>query len=215
MLEDEIRVFNEHYSRYDAWYLNNLNISLSEKLCIEVLAPYGVVLDIGVGTGFITAGLSRTMIGLDPAEKPLRIAGERGFLPLNAYGDELPFRDDAFDTVLVIVTLCFVNNPLILLLEAYRVSKEGGKLITCIVPRTSVWGKYYFSRKLRGESIFYKYARLYNLEEVEEMICHAGFRIKRYCSTLTYDPYTPPYVEYPKLERNEEAGFICIEAIKE
>jgi len=54
MLGNAIRVFNEHYLRYDSRYLNKLNISLSKKLCIEVLAPCGAVLDIGVGTGFIT-----------------------------------------------------------------------------------------------------------------------------------------------------------------
>jgi len=190
--EDEIRVFNEFYLRCDVWCLNNLNISLSEKLCIEILAPYGAVLDIGVGAGFITAGLSKTMIGLDPAENPLRIASERGFLPVNGYGDELPFRDKAFDTVLIIVTLCFVDNTLALLLEAYRVCRKGGKLIACIVPRNSVLGKYYSFRKLRGESIFYEYAKFYTIAEVEEMIRYAGFQVKRYSSTLTYDPLTPP-----------------------
>mgnify|MGYP001772639094 CR=1 FL=1 len=78
------------------------------------------------------------MIGLDPAENPLKIASERGFLPVNGYGEELPFRDNAFDTVLVIMTLCFGENPLTLLLEAYRVCRRGEKIIVCIVPRNSV-----------------------------------------------------------------------------
>jgi len=121
-----IRVFNEHYLRYDSWYLNNLNFSLSEKLCIKVLAPYGVVLDIDMGTGFITAGLSRTMIGLDPAEKPLKIARERGFLPVYAYGNELPFRDNALDTVLVNVTLSFVENPLLFSSKRVGFAREVG-----------------------------------------------------------------------------------------
>ena len=98
--------------------------------------------------------------------------------------------------------------------EAYRVLKRGGRLITCIVPRNSRWGQYYIWRRLRGESIFYRYDRFYTLEEAEDLLRKTGFRIKRYCSTLTYSPNTPGYIEYPIPARDEEAGFTCIEAIK-
>ena len=97
--------------RYDEWYLRNYSIALSERLCIELLAPIGSILDIGVGSGFLTHSLSKKMIGLDPAEKPLRLASLRGFLTVNGYGEELPFRDRVFDTVLVIVTLCLSLKP--------------------------------------------------------------------------------------------------------
>jgi len=184
-------------------------------LCIRLLAPYGIILDIGVGTGILTSGLSNTIVGVDPAENPLKIASNRGILPVNAYGEELPFRDEAFDTVLIIVTLCFTDKPLNILFEAYRVCKRGGKLIVCVVPRESAWGRYYFLRKIRSESVFYEYARFYSVKEVEDMMRYVGLKIKRYCSTLTYDPSMPPYIEYPKLQKDEEAGFICVEAIKE
>jgi len=208
-------VFNKYYLKYDAWYANNPNTAASERLCIKLLAPHGVILDIGVGTGFPTSGLSGTLIGVDPAENPLMIASGRGVLTVNAYGEELPFRDEAFDTVLVVVTLCFADKPLDLLHEAYRVCRRGGRLIACIVPRGSAWGRLYTMRKIRGESVFYEYARFYNIREVEEMIYNAGFKVRRHCSTLTYSPHTPPYIEYPRLQRNEEAGFVCIEALKE
>jgi len=210
-----VEVFNKYYLKYDAWYANNLNIAASERLCIKLLAPHGVILDIGVGTGFLTSGLSETLIGVDPAENPLMIASGRGVLTVNAYGEELPFRDGAFDTVLVVVTLCFADKPLDLLREAHRVCRRGGRLIACIVPRESAWGRLYTMRKMRGESVFYEYARFYSIREVEEMIYNAGFKVRRHCSTLTYSPYTPPYIEYPRLQRDEEAGFVCIEALKE
>ncbi|MET1159498.1 MAG: methyltransferase domain-containing protein [Thermoprotei archaeon] len=210
-----VELFNKYYVRYDEWYVRNHNIALSERLCIEALAPHGRVLDIGVGTGYLTQGLSKTMIGVDPADKPLILASSRGFLTIRSYGEELPFRDSCFDTVLLVVTICFVDDPVKLLSEAYRVLKPGGRVIVCIVPRDSSWGQYYIMKKLRGESIFYEYARFYTVDEVVEMLSSRGFRVKRYCSTLTYKPPDPGYIEYPVLARIEDAGFTCIEAVKQ
>ncbi len=209
-----INVFNEYYKRYDQWYIRNLNIAVSERLCVGMLAPYGLILDIGVGTGFLTRKLSKTMIGIDPAEKPLLLASSRGFLTINGFGEELPFRSNVFDTILLIVTLCFTRNPCRVLREAYRVLKKNGKIITCIVPRDSPWGQHYIMLKTRGENIFYEHARFYTLSELEDMIRSTGFTVKRYCSTLTYPPKIPSYIEYPILDKVENAGFVCIEAYK-
>jgi len=70
-------------------------------------------------------------------------------------------------------------------------------------------------RKIRGGSVFYEYARFYSIREVEEIIYNVGFKVRRHCSTLTYNLYTPLYIEYPQLQRDEEAGFVCIEVLKE
>src|SRR3990170_5852553 len=44
-------------------------------------------------------------------------------------GENLPFNDLTFDFVFVIVTLCFVENPVSAMKEAGRVLKRGGRLI--------------------------------------------------------------------------------------
>jgi ubiquinone/menaquinone biosynthesis C-methylase UbiE len=212
--EESYVVFDRFYERYDYWYLRNYNIYRSERDCIKTLTPHGKVLDIGVGTGFLTSKLTNMMVGVDPAEKPLILASKRGFLTVNSFAEDLPFINNYFDTVLVIVTLCFVKDPLIILRESYRVLRSNGSLITCIVPRESIWAKHYLWLKHSGKSIFYKYARFLSIREVIYMLINTGFEVRDYCSTLFYEPYKPPHYDMPVRGLFPNAGFVCIRAVK-
>ncbi len=48
----------------------------------------------------------------------LKLAKERGIQVIQGVGEELPFRDGTFDFVLIVVTFCFVENPVNILREA-------------------------------------------------------------------------------------------------
>ncbi len=207
-------IFNKHAERYDSWYDRNLPILRAEKDCIKLLAPHGLVLDIGVGTARLTYDLSVRLVGVDPSFGMLRKAVKRNILAVQALGEELPFRDNMFDTVLTIVTICFADNPAALISEAKRVLKPGGRLITCFVPRESPWGRHYWWLGISGRSVFYRKARFYSVSEVEELIINAGLRICDYCSTLSYPPIIPPIYDTPIRSRDPSYGFICICAEK-
>ncbi len=211
---ESYRVFDKYYRRYDEWYLIHDNIRRLENKCIRTLTPYGRILDIGVGTAALLEGVRGVIVGIDPAEKPLAIASKRGVLPVNGFGEELPFIDEYFDTVLIVVTICFLQDPLRVLHEAWRVLRRGGFLITCFVPRSSCWGRHYVFLRDSGRSVFYRYARFYDANEVLYMLSIAGFHVRDYCSILKTPPYQPVGVENPVIGLHPYAGFVCVRAVK-
>ena len=139
----------------------------------------------------------------------LNIAKGRGINVIQGVGERLPFRDRTFDYVAIIVTLCFVSNPTDVLAEVTRVTKVGGKVVICIVPKDSQWGRYYMSKA----SVFYNIARFYTIPEVINLMNLAGLKVTRCVSTLTFNPWDEPVIEEPK-EVCKPLGFVCIEGIK-
>jgi len=206
-------VFDTYSDIYDKWYEENKIIAENEAKAVKVLLEPGFTLEIGVGTGYFAEKLG-VNIGIDPAYKPLLKAKARGIEVIQALGEELPFRDNIFDNILLIVTICFLDKPTEVLKEAWRTLKKGGSIIVCIVPRDSVWGRYYMRLKEEGKSLFYKYARLYTVREVEELLKNTGFKIKGYSATLSFPPQSKPIYEEPST-KPMGYGFVCIKGVKD
>ncbi len=205
-------VFDRYASEYDSWYRRNAYAWASECLCLKLLGLKGVVLDIGVGTGAFRSCVEGFVIGIDPALNPLTIARNRGVEPVNAFGEALPLRSESVDWIAIVVTICFVDRPLDVLKEAYRVLKRGGYLALCFVPRDSAWGRHYLSKAWRG-SRFYSVAKLYSYEEVVAMVTEAGFSYVETVETLCVDPYAPTSIEMPR-RGYSGCGFACVKAVK-
>ncbi len=207
-------LFNKYYEVYDQWYIRNVITFYNECLCIKFLSPYGRVLDVGVGTGVFSKCLGNNVLGLDPAYNPLVIARKRRVEVVNAVGENMPFKQSSFDTIVMVVTICFLDEPGRVFNEIRRVLVDKGYLITCIVPRDSPWGEYYMYKTWRRESLFYEYARFYTKQELYNILKGHGFRVVDYCGTLSYKPGDPPYIEYPVRDVYGK-GFVCYKAVKE
>jgi ubiquinone/menaquinone biosynthesis C-methylase UbiE len=137
--------FNKLANRYDAWFDSEKGKPLyeSEVLCLrplvaELSAP---LLEIGVGTGRFATRFPGA-IGLDPAVGALRMASKRGVPSILGVGEKLPFKDENFGGVLIILTLCFVKNPIEVLRESWRVLYQSVSLILGIIPEYSHWGAF-------------------------------------------------------------------------
>lgn len=97
----------------------------------------GDVLEIGGGTGANLPfyGRIRSLTFTDPDPAMLRIAQAKPRPPdppvtfLKAAAEALPFPDQAFDTVVVTLTLCSVADPQQALAEIRRVLRPGGALL--------------------------------------------------------------------------------------
>ncbi len=79
-------IFDKNAKIYNSWYDRNLPILRAEKDCIKLLAPHGLVLDIGVGTGRLTHDLQSIIVGVDPSLGVLRWATTRNILAIQAIG---------------------------------------------------------------------------------------------------------------------------------
>ncbi len=207
-------IFNTYTEEYDKWFERNHFAYLSELEAVRKLMPrikYGVSgLEIGVGTGRFADPLGVT-VGLDPSEKMLRIARHRGIRTVLAKGERIPFKDKAFDFLLLIVTLCYVNKPYLIITEARRVLKDRGKIIIGIIDKQSFLGKIYQDKK--EESRFYRESLFYSPEEVIELLKGYNFNEFTTFQTVSLSPGQIKGIEQPQ-EGYGKGGFVVMSAEK-
>ena len=209
-------IFDISTEKYDAWYDSEDGEPLyeSELLCLKpfIEAATSPILEIGVGTGRFT-GCFPKVIGIDPAFNALKFAQKRGVDVVQAIGEQLPFRNETFACIMLIVTLCFVQNPIDVLWEGKRVLKRNGSIVIGMVPEDSPWGAFYEEKKRQGHP-FYSNAKFYSFKNIEEMLQNCGLKITRIRSTLFQRPEEHRRIENPVEEYKNEAGFLCIEVKK-
>ncbi len=210
IVAQSIEVFEKYSHKYDSWYERHPITAMNELRVVEALSLRGYGLEIGVGSGWFASRIG-VSVGLDPSLSMLRLAKARGVEAVQGVGEELPFRDEGFDYVLVVVTLCFAEDPLQLLLEARRVLKKRGVLAVCIVPRDTVWGQYYVELGRKGHP-FYSIASFYSLDETYRMMWQAGLGGLSHIGSLSYTPFDQPELEEPR--PGFKGGFTCIRGVK-
>jgi ubiquinone/menaquinone biosynthesis C-methylase UbiE len=141
--------FDEHAGEYDAWFMKNPNVLLSEVLLIKrALGEPGDVLSIGCGSGLFEWLLARDHgievgHGVEPAEGMARIARERGLQVRIGSAEAVPHEDASFDTVLMNGTPAYLEDLAAALEEVHRVLKPGGRLVVGDVPASSSYGMLY------------------------------------------------------------------------
>lgn len=204
-----VRVFDEHSNRYDNWFNRNPILASNELETLKKLLPKkkDPCIEIGVGTGWFSSKI-KCSYGVDPSIGMLRKARQRGIEVIQGYAEQLPLRSHAFRTVLIIVTLCFVEDPYRALEESARIVRPDGSLIICIVPRDSQWGEYYIKLGMNGHP-FYSVAKFYTQQEVESYMNILGFYMDNYMGVLRFPPQSKTVSEKPEKCSGKE-GFICM-----
>ncbi|MDI6795105.1 MAG: class I SAM-dependent methyltransferase, partial [bacterium] len=118
-------------------------------------------------------------------------------------------KEAEFDYLLLIVILCFVDNPQAVLAESRRVLKPGGKLIAGIVDKDSFLGQVYQNKN----SVFYKVARLYSAQEVISLLKENDFKEVTTIQTIFSLPENLKEIE-PVREGYGQGGFVVIAGSK-
>jgi SAM-dependent methyltransferase len=188
-----VTVFDRLANRYDQWFdsEDGRPIFDAEIACLKDLMPadLGDWLEVGVGTGRFAQELG-VKEGVDPSGPMLEFARQRGLRTTTGWGENLPYPDGSFDGVLLVVTLCFLSDPVKALGECARVLKEDGYLVVGLVPADSPWARLY-RRKGRTGHPFYSVAKFYDCDQVIRMADAAGFTLQCAVSCLFSRPGEP------------------------
>jgi len=202
-------IFDKYYKKYDAWYDRHKFAYLSEIAALKKVVPKkGEGLEIGVGTGRFASRLG-IKYGVDPSENMLKISKKRGIDVRHAQGERLSFDSSIFDYVAIIITLCFVKDPIKVLIEAKRVLKNRGKIIVGIINKDSFLGNFYQRKK----SLFYRQAHFFGVKEVADLLKMSGFGRISYYQTIYKFPDEMNSVEKPR-KGFGRGGFVVISGEK-
>lgn len=180
--------FERYSDEYDKWFDLHPDLYAAELSAIRrLIPPQAEGMEVGVGSGKFAVPLGiRT--GLDPSEKMADRARTRGIDVYHGIAERLPFPDGRFDYVLMVTTICFVDDVIASLQEAHRVLNSGGCIILGFVDRESEIGRQYLARK--DDSRFYRDARLYSTTEVLRFLKESGFPSAEILQTII--PGQPP-----------------------
>ena len=181
----KILPFQRYTVRYENWFEDNPWVYQAELKAVACLLPDGNYgMEIGIGTGRFAEPLGIT-IGVDPSSHMREIAQKRVIKVVGAVAENLPFNNELFEFVLMVTTICFVDDINRSFAEAFRVLARGGYLIIGMVDRNSPLGQIYF--KNRHSNVFYKEATFYSVEETREIMKKAGFADFSFRQTIFRD----------------------------
>ncbi len=216
-MRKSVKLFEQMAERYDAWYEGDIG-KVAFPIEVECLRPllFGLPkpwLEVGVGTGRFAQALG-VEVGIDPAFRPLQLARQRHVFPVQALGENLPFRKATFGAVLIVVTLCFADEPLSLLRETNRVLRDDGALVLGMVFADSPWGEFYMGKAQLGHP-FYSEAHFLTRKQTQNLLERAGFKVIAARSALRQLPSDKALnPEIPTDGDCLDAGFVAWKALK-
>ncbi len=207
-------IFDRLYDRYDSWYERNRVLAELEVRAVReaIEGLKGPALEVGVGTGFFASRLG-VDYGVDPALNMLKVAKMRGVEVFQGVGERLPIRSNSLGYVLLVVTICFVDDPHTVIAEAARVVRPGGAVVACIVPADSPWGRHYVEKGRRGHP-FYSVARFYTFSQVASMLRDVGLVVDKVAAVISKPPGSPIDPEEKPAPVYRGQGFVCIRGRK-
>jgi len=174
--------FDNYSDEYDDWFVINKYAFQSELNAIRKTLPEnGDVVEVGIGSGIFAAPLG-IKEGIDPSEAMREKAKKRGIRVVDAIAENLPYADKSKDVILMVTTICFVDDIYKSFQEVHRVLKDDGHFIIGFVDKNSPIGKFYLEQK--DENVFYKDAIFFGTEELYEILKDTGFEINNTYQTV-------------------------------
>lgn len=203
--------FNQFAQEYDEWFDIHLHAYLSELEAIRQFIPSGGAgVEVGVGTGRFAAPFG-IATGVESSKSMATIARSRGIEVIQAKAEALPFGDDAFDFVLLVNVICFLDAPLRSLKESYRILKSSGHTILAFIDKNTKLGRAYESQKASNK--FYKNATFFSAQQVIEFLQKAGFFDIQSCQTIFTSPIEMAAPD-PIRDGHGQGGFVVLRGLK-
>ncbi|MBD3414258.1 MAG: methyltransferase domain-containing protein [Candidatus Aminicenantes bacterium] len=202
--------FDKYWNEYDRWYDEHEPAYKAELNAVKDLIPDGRGLEIGVGTGRFAMPF-QVRFGLDPSLNMLLAAKKRGIRVVQSIGENLPFKNDSFHFILIVVTLCFLDDVLKVIQESIRTLKHNGYLITGMINKNSLLGIEY--QKTKKKNPFYRLARFMPPEKILRMFHETGLQFIDSRQALFRAWHKSDKDETPKIGYNQ-GGFVVLKAQK-
>jgi ubiquinone/menaquinone biosynthesis C-methylase UbiE len=204
--------FDNYPDEYDHWFVINKHAFKSELMAVKkALPPRGRGIEIGVGSGIFAEPLGITE-GIEPSRAMREKAKQRNIKAIDAVAENLPYHDKSIDFVLMITTICFVDDICRSFDEVHRILTDTGRFIIGFVDKNSPIGKEYLEHK--EESLFYKDAVFYGTEDLYKILNDSGFAIGNTYQTVFGEIDRITKVQ-DILEGYGQGSFIVINAKKE
>ena len=203
--------FDQYANEYDNWFVINKYAFQSELNAIKKTLPEnGDAIEVGIGSGIFAAPLG-IKEGIDPSEAMREKAKKRGIRVMDAVAENLPYAEKSKDAVLMVTTICFIDDIYKSFQEVHRILKDDGHFIIGFVDKNSPVGKFYLEHK--DENVFYKDAIFWGTEELYEILEDTGFKLNN-----TYQTVFGKIEEINKVQKVSvgygQGGFVVIKAQK-
>jgi ubiquinone/menaquinone biosynthesis C-methylase UbiE len=203
--------FDKYSLEYDSWFDKNKFIYGTELRAVQAQIPEnGQGLEVGVGSGRFAAPLG-IPFGLEPSVQMSKIAQKRGITVAGGVAEKMPFMDGSFNFVLMVTTICFLDDVESSFKESFRILKPNGCFIVGFIDKNSAVGKIYQQNK--NESKFYKDAVFYSVDEVIFSLRNAGFQKIKFKQTIFQDMHRIKSLE-PIKNGYGEGSFVVAKTIK-
>jgi len=207
----KIEPFEKFAQEYDAWFEDYRFVYESELQAVQEQVPKrGEGVEVGVGSGRFAAPLG-IRLGVDPSQKMRELAQSKGIVAIDGVAENLPFADSRFNYVLMVTTICFLDDIESSFNEAHRVLKPGGYLIVGFIDRDSPVGQLY--QRHKNESDFYHIANFYTVGEVVSYLKKTGFKNPQFKQTIFQSLEKIKKVE-PIKEGYGEGSFVVVKSSK-
>jgi len=203
--------FDLYTEEYDNWFVINEYAFRSELNAVRKAMPAkGDIIEVGIGSGMFAHPLG-IKEGVEPSAAMREKAEKRGLVAIDGVAEDLPYPDKSKDAVLMVTTICFVDDIAISFREVHRVLKDAGSFIIGFVDKDSPIGKIYLREK--DKSIFYKEATFFGTEELYGILRQTGFKVVE-----TFQTVFGSIDEINKIQKVQsgygEGSFIVIKAQK-
>jgi SAM-dependent methyltransferase len=206
-----VNAFNNNVDRYEQWFVDNPLAYVSELRAVRELVPTNSNgIEIGLGTGRFASPLGITR-GIEPSRSMAELARKKGIEVVAGVAEHLPFMDNEFGFVLMVTTVCFLDDMDMAFREVRRVLKPGGSFVIGFVDRDSSLGKAYQTGK--DKSAFYQHATFYTTKDIVAALQKAGFGSFECRQTLFQPLETMAEVE-PVKEGYGQGSFVVVRAEK-
>jgi ubiquinone/menaquinone biosynthesis C-methylase UbiE len=203
--------FNKNPFKYDQWFIKNKFAYESELLAIKSQIPYNKCsIEIGVGSGRF-AGPLDIKLGVEPSIKMQMFSKKRKIDIINSIAENLPFKSNFFDLILMVTTICFINDIDSSFKETFRILKKDGIFIIGFIDRNSPIGKLYQHNK--KSSVFYSVANFYTVNEVINLLKDANFSDLNFVQTLFHPLNEIKQIE-PYKSGYGKGSFVVIKSMK-